>query len=191
MTRTGVPPSDLDQAATAVSVHWTRAAEVGLALRQATAEDLPFLLHLHVAARRSEFGRTGWPQDQITALLNEQARIQLAAYRRQSPDAEWRVIQDGTAPIGRLLLDVRTDAIALVDIIIAQACRSRGLGSAVIADILAAAARSGTGVVLHVETSNRARTLYKRLGFATLDRHGPYEAMVYRGPTAGGSSSEA
>jgi len=78
------------------------------------------------------------------------------------------VLKDGQ-PIGRTILDRAGAHWCLVDIALMPAWRGRGLGTALLAAVLAEAARGASAVYLSVDPRNPARRLYQRLGFIAAD----------------------
>ena len=69
------------------------------------------------------------------------------------------------------------EAVEIVNIALVAACRGRGWGTALLKQIFAEADRRGVPVRLHVEQTNRAQRLYRRLGFRETDRVGFYVRM--------------
>ncbi len=81
-------------------------------------------------------------------------------------------------------MERREFLIRIVDIAIAPAFRGRGAGTAVLAGVIAEASATGKVVELHVETSNPALRLYRRLGFVQTEAMAPYLRMQWRPPRA-------
>jgi len=69
------------------------------------------------------------------------------------------------------------DEVILAGIYIASSHRSKGLGSAIIRDVLAQAAQEGKVAKLRVLRSNPARELYERLGFRVTEESETHFAM--------------
>ena len=65
----------------------------------------------------------------------------------------------------------------VVDISLVPECRGEGVGGAILRDVLGHARALGKGVSIHVEKVNRARRLYERLGFETIEDNGIYDLM--------------
>lgn len=83
-------------------------------------------------------------------------------------------------PIGRLYIERRTDEMLGIDIALLPEYRQSGIGTAILRDLLAEAARDGKPFRIHVQKFNRAQRLYERLGFTTLDDDGVYLFMEWR-----------
>ena len=81
-------------------------------------------------------------------------------------------------PVGRLYVARWQDEIRLVDIALLPPSRNAGLGSAILRDLLAAAA-AHKPVRIHVEKFNPALRLYERLGFAPIEDKGVYLFMEW------------
>jgi len=75
----------------------------------------------------------------------------------------------GEVAVGRLCLDRTTSPWRIVDLVLLPEAQGRGVGSAVIRDLLAEARDAAIGVDLHVSRDNpRAEAFYRRLGFVAL-----------------------
>ena len=77
-------------------------------------------------------------------------------------------MRDGR-PLGRLVLDRRTDDIRVVDVALMPEEQGQGIGTAVLREVLAEADVAGVPVTLHVVATSPARRLYERLGFRTVE----------------------
>jgi hypothetical protein len=65
----------------------------------------------------------------------------------------------------------------VVDVALLPEHRGRGIGSALMREVVDEADARGAKIVLHVEVFNRARSLYDRLGFLPVADVGPYVRM--------------
>ena len=126
-------------------------------LRSVDPLDRDFLLRLHELAFRPYIeAQWGWDDARQLAFFEEH-------FRRH---AGWLVIQVDGEDAGRLVVEVREDALYLADIELLPRAQGRGIGSAVVRSVMDDAAREGRAVVLRVLHVNpRARALYERLGF--------------------------
>ena len=80
--------------------------------------------------------------------------------------AESQAIQVDGADAGWAVVNTLPDEVRLVDIMVLPELRGRGIGTAVIREILAVGAAAGKPVRLNVDIMNRgAFQLYERLGF--------------------------
>jgi ribosomal protein S18 acetylase RimI-like enzyme len=148
-----------------------------ISLRPADAEDHAFLYELYCSTRLEELAAWGWDATQAAAFLQLQFRAQQLHYQTQFSHASHEIICHAGQPIGRLILDSSDQELRLVDIALLPAYRNSGIGTALLRDVLAAAARMGRPVRLHVAAHNRARRLYERLGFTLISTVGPYDLM--------------
>lgn len=164
------------------------AAAFGLAYRAMTEADLPFVEALFASTRAEEFARTGLGPEQLRALLVQQHNAQHQHFRRQHPAAEWLIVERAGEPIGRLYLDRSGDSDRVIDISLVPEVRGRGIGGAILADVIAAAEEVGKPVSMHVAIRNPARRLYERLGFVTVDASALY--LRLERPAGSGSASD-
>jgi predicted GNAT family acetyltransferase len=67
----------------------------------------------------------------------------------------------------------------LMDVALLPEYRNRGMGGALVRELLDEAAAAGRLVSLHVEENNPARRLYQRLGFRDVDDVSFYKLMQW------------
>jgi ribosomal protein S18 acetylase RimI-like enzyme len=154
----------------------------GATLRPERPADAEFLFHVFVHSRASALAQLDWDDPARDALLRMQFRAQHRGYRAQFPNARFDVIECDDTPIGRLIVDRCERAIHVVDVALLPEHRGRGVGTSLLRALLAEAAANGTPVTLRVDRDNRARSLYRRLGFATVSEDAIYAAMAWRQP---------
>jgi len=159
---------------------WLRAADAGLGFRRIADADLAFLARLYASTRARELAAFPWSDAEKAAFLDMQFRAQHTHYQQQYPDVERLVAMRAGEDIGRLYLERRPGQHDIIDIAFLPEHRGRGLGTAVMRDLLDEAAEAGKAVALHVETTNPAMRLYRRLGFATEEDKGVYDMMRWR-----------
>jgi ribosomal protein S18 acetylase RimI-like enzyme len=144
---------------------------VDLRLRPATNADSQFCFAVHEAAMgpvvEAVFG--AWDHD-----------LQRVFHKRWFDPNRVQIIEVGEMPIGILDLHYLRDHVYLARIEVLPEWQGRGIGSSVVADVVASAA----SVRLHVFAVNvRARVLYERLGFAVTDEHDGRIEMVFPAPS--------
>jgi ribosomal protein S18 acetylase RimI-like enzyme len=137
--------------------------------------------------RGPDFASLGLSDQMLATLLDQQFRAQQFGYAQTFPDAEHLVIEHAGAAVGRLTVAVVASPPAgeqtspaivehvrkadrtlhLVDIAILSAARGRGIGTDALECLERAAQAIGARrIALSVLQSNdRARSLYERLGF--------------------------
>ena len=159
-----------------------RAAAAGLTFRAITDADLPFLARLYASTRAQELAVTDWSDAQKTAFLQSQFDAQHAHYSKHYQGTDFLVIERDGAAIGRLYLARWSAEHRIVDIAFLPQHCGRGLGTALLSDLLDEAARAGKAVTIHVEKFNPAMTLYRRLGFVAAHEEGAYDLMRWSVP---------
>jgi ribosomal protein S18 acetylase RimI-like enzyme len=126
-------------------------------LRPAGEADLPFLLALRIATMTPQFERQG------IVLTDEDHRLR-AEFRL---DAGRIVVADGrSVGVVKVLEDGATWTIEQFQI--APEAQGRGIGAAVLRQLIAEARAAGALLRLSVLKQNPAARLYARLGFRTL-----------------------
>jgi RimJ/RimL family protein N-acetyltransferase len=149
-------------------------------LRPIRPEDEAFLYEVYASTRREELSRLGWSEAQRDAFLNMQFAAQHQSYQAQFPDADCQIILLEERPIGRLYIERRPDEILGIDIALLPEYRQAGIGTAILQDLFAEAARAGKPFRFHVEKLNRrARRLYERLGCTMLADDGVHLLMEW------------
>ncbi|MDP1582532.1 MAG: GNAT family N-acetyltransferase [Bradyrhizobium sp.] len=169
-------------AAAPIPFGWTRAAGSGLGFRTLTESDLPFLAQVYASTRAEELAVTDWSDEHKAAFLEAQFRAQHAHYQRYYPNADWLVTMRGGEDIGRLYLERWPTQHRIIDIAFLPEHRGKGLGAALLRDLIDEAAACGKAVSIHVEKLNPAMRLYRRLGFTTEEDKGVYDLMRWSAP---------
>jgi ribosomal protein S18 acetylase RimI-like enzyme len=166
-------------------VCWSRAAQAGLSFRRITDADLPFLARVYASTRAEELAVTPWTDEQKAAFLDMQFRAQHSHYQQYYPEADWLVTMRDGEDIGRLYLERWPSQHCIIDIAFLPEHRGKGLGAALMRDLMDEAAAAGKAVTIHVEKFNPALHLYRRLGFVTEEDKGVYDLMRWSAARAG------
>ena len=164
-----------------------QAAEA-VTFRPIRPQDEAFLLRLYASTRQEEMALVDWSEEQKEAFLRFQFEAQHQYYQQQFPEARFDLILLDGEPAGRLYLHRRPDEIRLIDIALLPEHRGRGLGGALMRQILADGEEVGLPVRIHVERNNPALRLYHRLGFESIEDQEVYYLMEWRPAGAGGAS---
>lgn len=162
----------------------TRSTIPGVVLRPVREDDLPFLAEVYAGTRREEVARLPWAVEEREAFLRQQFEAQHRHYQDHHGSADFLVVERGGEPVGRLYLDWREDEVRIVDIALLPAARGRGLGGALLREVLERAAEEGRVARIHVERENPALRLYRRLGFRVIDDRGVYLFLEWPPPPA-------
>jgi GNAT superfamily N-acetyltransferase len=145
-------------------------------LRDAQLSDLDFMYEVKREGMRSYVEATWGPWDDAA----QRARFQNLFL----PSADRVVVVDGR-DVGTLSVEWSCDPVALAGIYLLAEVRGRGLGTAILEDVLVRARAMGRGVALRVLKANpRARALYDRLGFLGSGETETHVAMTWTDPLA-------
>lgn len=145
-----------------------------ITLRRIDHDDDEFLFQLFRSANEHKFDTLSWPEERLSHLLRTQFEAQEQQYRGRYANAELHIVMAGDVPAGRFYVWRGADEIVLIDITIASEYRNRQIGSTLVGRLLAEGRREGKTVRAHVESSNRARRLWGRLGFQVVEDLGIY-----------------
>jgi ribosomal protein S18 acetylase RimI-like enzyme len=148
-----------------------------LELRPVRAGDDELLFRIYVGTRAEELAVVPWDDAAKEAFLRQQFAAQSASYERYSGRSYQVVLVDGE-PVGRLYLARTEGEILIVEIGLLPEHRGRGIGTALLRDVLAEADATGKRVAIHVERLNPALALYERLGFRVAEDKGVYLFLV-------------
>lgn len=143
-------------------------------------DDLPFLLEVYRSVRAPEMALLDWPDKHKQAFIAQQFQWQHRQYTSHYDNARFDVVERGGVGIGRLYVRRGADDIRIIDIALLPDWRGRGIGGALLGEILAEAGDSGRTVSIHVEKMNPAMALYRRLGFVKTADADVYDLMEWR-----------
>lgn len=102
-------------------------------------------------------------------LLKMQVESQRNSYAAQFPRADHSIILLEDVPVGRLIVDRGPDVHYLVNIVLAASRRGQGIGSWALQALSAEADLARKPLRLQVQSGNRAKDLYSRLGFRIVE----------------------
>ncbi len=155
-------------------------ADQRVTLRAVRPEDEAFLYKVYASTRADEIALVNWSSEQKESFLLMQFNAQRQYYLDQYQTAEYSIIQCDGVDIGRLIVDHPADLILLMDIALLPDHRNKGIGTALIQEMMAQAAKAGKPIHLHVEFFNPALHLYERLGFKKIQEFGVHYEMEWR-----------
>jgi ribosomal protein S18 acetylase RimI-like enzyme len=133
-------------------------ARWGLSLRPAVEADIPFLLELRDTTMTQHFAASG-------ELVTPRAHRERVLYRYENA----QVIERDGAPAGLFKVTRDGGAWQLVQIQLSPALQGKGIGQALIRELIAEARAAGASLTLRVLHQNPARHLYERLGFRVFE----------------------
>lgn len=139
-----------------MSTDGDRALAARLTLRPAQPEDFDYCARLYFEGMESAIRELGLDMD-----------AQVAGFRQRWEVAQVRIILLDGKDSGWLQTAVAEDSLFLAQLFVDSAFRRLGIGTIVVKDLIAEAARSKRAVTLGVIKANPARRLYERLGFRT------------------------
>jgi ribosomal protein S18 acetylase RimI-like enzyme len=148
--------------------------EWSITLRPIEADDEAFLYRVYAATRAAELAQVEWDAAQREAFLRQQFTAQHRYYQEHYADTAFQVVLVDGRPAGRLYVARWPEEVRIVDIALLPEHRHAGIGTALLRELQAEAARAGKPLRIHVEVFNPARRLYERLGFRTIADRGVY-----------------
>jgi len=160
-------------------------------LRPEAAGDERFLFEVYASTRAEELAQVPWTDEQRQAFLQMQFQAQRTHYAQYYAAASFDVIVFEGTPVGRLCVLRQPEDICVVDIAILPAWRSRKIGTVLLQEIFAEAARTGKTVSGHVEFNSPALALWQRLGFEAVEDKGMFVRILWRPPSSEGGTPQA
>ena len=162
--------------------------ERDVSLRPIRDDDLDFLCRVYASTRMEELAGVPWTPEQKQVFLRFQFDAQHRYYQENYAGSTFDVVLVDGEPAGRLYVARWEKEIRIVDVAMLPEHRGRGIGSRLLAAVLAEGDEAGKPVSIHVEASNPARRLYERLGFRQVEDKGVYVLM--RRTAGGGDGPE-
>lgn len=161
------------------------AADLDLHLRPAEAGDHAFCRDLFGLVRTDEMQAWAWDAALRAQLMDMQFASHEAQWRAGS-QADDRLVLAGTdgAPIGRLILLRKADALHVADLSLLPDWRGRGIGSHLLQSLRDEAAAAGLPLRVFCLRTSRALALYLRLGFRADGEDGVHVALIWDGAAA-------
>lgn len=150
-----------------------------VSFRAVTDKDDEFLLSVYASSRAEEMALAPWNDEQKHAFLTMQFEAQAVQYRERYPEANFQVVLLNGEPVGRLYVARLPDQIRIIDIALLTEHRGKGIGEPILRDLMDEAARAGKPVRIYVESFNRSRALFERLGFAPIEDNSLYMLMEW------------
>jgi ribosomal protein S18 acetylase RimI-like enzyme len=126
--------------------------------------DRCFLLRLF-GETRPELALLGLDPRQLQQLLRLQWELQQTSYRARHPELTHELVLVDGVSAGQWLVARSRQRIVVVDIALLSPFRGRGIGAALLGELIAEAKAHAVALELSVRPDNRAAGLYRRLGF--------------------------
>jgi GNAT superfamily N-acetyltransferase len=149
-------------------------------LRPTQPTDEGDLLRIYASTRSEEMALVSWTDAQKDAFLRMQFDAQTSHYLLHYPTAEYYMIVHDGHSIGRLILECSAKSLLIMDIALLPEYRNKGIGTAILRDLMDKARQEDLPLVLRVEFFNPAIRLYQRFGFVkTREVNSVYQEMVW------------
>jgi ribosomal protein S18 acetylase RimI-like enzyme len=151
-----------------------------LRLRPERDSDRDFRYALFCDSRLPEWEPVRLQPALFEQLMQHQFHAQTVSYLNFFPKARFDIIELGAAPIGRIVVDRPGAMVHIVDQAIVPQMRNRGIGTAIMRNLMAEARAAGMPVRLKVASTNDpSMRLYARLGFAPIQEIPAYIEMEW------------
>lgn len=136
--------------------------------------DDSFLKEVFASSREPELAALPWSGEQRALFLSQQYAAQHTHYFAHFPHAAYLILEWEGQPIGRYYLDRQPEALHILDLAILPPFRNRGIGTALLTELIGESEALGLPITLYVEHNNPAYSLYSRLGFLKVRDEGIY-----------------
>ncbi len=148
-------------------------------LRPIKPEDEEFLYQVYASTREEEMALGNWTKEQFEDFLRMQFNAQHKYYQENYTGSQFDIILKDKTSVGRLYVARWEKEIRIIDIALLTEYRRQGIGSMLLKDLMAEAAKDDKPVSIHVEHLNPTLRLYKKLGFRQIDDTGVYFLMEW------------
>jgi GNAT superfamily N-acetyltransferase len=154
-------------------------------LRPVAPTDQAFLLKLYGTSREKELAQVQWAEGQKELFLRWQFELQQREYESRFPESRYDVIVVDGETAGRLWVGADAVEVRLLDIAILPNFQNRGVGTALINELIDEV-RPSTKRLRHMVfvLNDDAHRFYARLGFVVIEDLGAYKHMEWREPSA-------
>lgn len=142
---------------------------MSLYLRPVVPEDDSFLYQLIYENLYEQLFAWAWDPAIRDHLMKIQVDGQRAAYAANYPQADHGIIMLEGRAVGRLLVDRAPHQHYVVDIVLKKENRGKGVGTWLLRALCMEAELARKPLRLQVQTINRAKDLYLRLGFRMIE----------------------
>ena len=146
-------------------------------LRPQGKKDNAFIETVYYATREAELNLTNWTEQQKSAFALMQCMAQLSEYKTKFPGAAFQVIIFNKKSAGRFYTWENDKEIRLIDITLLPQFRGRGIGTALVRDLIKRSDKFQKKISLHVDPVNPALHFYLRLGFIHIKNNGRHYYM--------------
>lgn len=162
----------------------TDAKAATVSFRIITSEDEEFVFQVYAATRDYEMAQLPWSAEEKDRFLRGQFFAQSKHFAEAYLQAAHRIIQLGSADIGRLIVNRADDHLRIIDLSLLPFYRSRGIGTDILRSLLNEAHGGKVPTRLHVRKESRAIALYARHGFKVINDKGHYWEMEWKASPA-------
>jgi GNAT superfamily N-acetyltransferase len=154
-------------------------------LRPVSEKDDQFLLSVYASTRAEELAQAEWVEGQKEMFLRWQFDLQRREYDSRFPDAAYYVIWVDEHPAGRIWVGSDDEQIRLLDIALLPEFQNRGVGTALLRQLMDHATKADKPLRHMVFVlNNNAERFYERLGFGKIEDFGAYKHMEWRCDTS-------
>ena len=164
--------------------------KVVVSTRPARPDDEPFLRRLFAITEQERLSLECLSPEDSRKLLRFEFGAHESHYATLPHEKTDTLLVVNDQPVGRMIVWQNQDEIRLADMALLPEVRNRGLGTALIQSLQAAAQSSGRPLRLVVSRQNRARNLYRRMAFVKREETLTHLLLEWR-PVAGGNLSTA
>jgi ribosomal protein S18 acetylase RimI-like enzyme len=141
-------------------------------------DDEPFIRRLMIETLTDQLAAWSWPDEVRDLLLDAQYNIRRQGFRAIMADHPGVIVLVDGEPVAWYVAGEFEDEIRLVNLVVQNAYRGKGIGSAILRRLLVASDRSGKKLQLSVASNNqRASEFYARFGFRRTGDDGAHYTM--------------
>jgi ribosomal protein S18 acetylase RimI-like enzyme len=131
-----------------------------------TPEDEPFIRQLMFETLTDQLEASSWPDAVREPILDAQYRVRRQGFRKSAEDRPGTILLVNGEPVGWYVAADLDYEIRLVNLVVLSKHRGKGIGSAVLRELVTGSNHAHKTLTLSVAMNNqRAFDLYVRMGF--------------------------
>jgi ribosomal protein S18 acetylase RimI-like enzyme len=151
---------------------------MNLRCRSETPDDEPFIRELMIETLTGQLAAWSWPEEVRGPLLDAQYRIRRRGFCESAGGGPGIIVLAEGEPVAWYVAADSTEEIRLVNLVVRTEHRGKGIGSAILRQLVTDSDRSSRRLRLSVAVNNRrASQLYARFGFQRTGGDGVHDFM--------------
>ena len=139
-----------------------------------------FCEHLFISHKARELNAETWPAELRHSICAQQFALFMHQLKTHQSNIREYVILYRNEFIGRLILEEQEDLLHIIYFAILPKNQNKGIGALLLRSFISDAKTRNSSISLEVSANNSAISLYKKLGFSTIEKNEISQLMIYK-----------